>query len=36
MMECVHYRVSGRDGAFLCLSRAAGGEVTAIKNYFGA
>ena len=30
------YRVYGREGAFLCLSRAAGGEVTAIKNFFGA
>lgn len=30
------YRVYGREGEFLCLSRAAGGEVTAIKNFFGA
>ena len=30
------YRVYGREGDFLCLSRAAGGEVIAIKNFFGA
>ncbi len=30
------YRVYGREGEFLCLSRAAGGQVTAIKNFFGA
>ena len=30
------YRVYGREGEFLCLSRACGGEVTAIKNFFGA
>lgn len=30
------YRVYGRDGAFLCLSRAEGGTVAAVKNFFGA
>lgn len=30
------YRVYGREGAFLCLSRSSGGTVTAIKNFFGA
>ena len=30
------YRVYGREGEFLCLSRAAGGELKAIKNFFGA
>lgn len=30
------YRVYGREGDFLCLSRAVGGELTAIKNFFGA
>ena len=29
------YRVYGADGAFLCLSRAEGGCLTAIKNFFG-
>ena len=29
------YRVYGADGAFLCLSRAKGGCLTAIKNFFG-
>lgn len=30
------YRVYGQDGQFLCLSRAEGGTLTAIKNFFGA
>ena len=30
------YRLYGRDGTFLCLSRAAGGQLTSIKNFFGA
>ena len=30
------YRVYGLDGAFLCLSRAEGGVLTSIKNFFGA
>jgi len=30
------YRVYGQDGAFLCLSRAKGGTLTSIKNFFGA
>ena len=30
------YRLYGRDGTFLCLSRAAGGPLTSIKNFFGA
>lgn len=30
------YRVYGRDGEFLCLSTAAGGVLTSIKNFFGA
>ena len=31
------YRVYGREGDFLCLSRAeAGGTLTSIKNFFGA
>ena len=30
------YRLYGRDGKFLCLSRAAGGQLTSIKNFFGA
>ena len=30
------YRVCSRDGQFLCLSRAAGGTLTSIKNFFGA
>ncbi len=30
------YRVYGQDGAFLCLSRAKDGELTSIKNFFGA
>ena len=30
------YRVYGRQGDFLCLSRAAGGTLTSIKNFFGA
>ena len=29
------YRVYGADGAFLCLSQAKGGCLTAIKNFFG-
>jgi tRNA pseudouridine55 synthase len=28
------YRVYGADGAFLCLSRARGGVLTAVKNFF--
>ena len=28
------YRVYGSDGAFLCLSRAGGGTLTAVKNFF--
>ena len=30
------YRVYGREGEFLCLSRARDGELTSIKNFFGA
>ncbi len=30
------YRVYGRNGDFLCLSRAEGGVLTSIKNFFGA
>jgi tRNA pseudouridine55 synthase len=30
------YRVYGRGGEFLCLSRAANGILTSIKNFFGA
>ena len=30
------YRVYGREGEFLCLSRARGGELTSVKNFFGA
>ena len=30
------YRVYGQDGTFLCLSRAEGGILTSIKNFFGA
>ena len=30
------YRVCGLDGTFLCLSRAQGGTLTSIKNFFGA
>ena len=30
------YRVYGRGGEFLCLSRAEGGVLTSIKNFFGA
>ncbi|BAL01235.1 tRNA pseudouridine synthase [Oscillibacter valericigenes Sjm18-20] len=30
------YRVYGRGGEFLCLSRAANGVLTSIKNFFGA
>lgn len=30
------YRIHGADGTFLCLSRAAGGTLTAIRNFFGA
>ena len=29
------YRVYGQNGDFLCLSRAQGGVLTAIKNFFG-
>ena len=28
------YRVYGPDGTFLCLSRAGGGTLTAVKNFF--
>ena len=30
------YRIYGADGAFLCLSRAEGGTLTSVKNFFGA
>ena len=30
------YRIYGRDGAFLCLSRLQGGTMTSLKNFFGA
>ena len=30
------YRIYGGDGAFLCLSRAEGGTLTSLKNFFGA
>ena len=30
------YRVYGQSGDFLCLSQARGGELTSIKNFFGA
>lgn len=30
------YRVYGQEGQFLCLSRASGGTLTSIKNFFGA
>ena len=30
------YRVYGQNGDFLCLSRARGGVLTAVKNFFGA
>jgi len=30
------YRVYGQNGEFLCLSRACGGTLTAMKNFFGA
>lgn len=30
------YRVYGRDGTFLCLSRAQNGTLTSLKNFFGA
>lgn len=30
------YRVYGRNGEFLCLSRVSGGQLTSIKNFFGA
>ena len=30
------YRVYGRDGTFLCLSRAKNGTLTSLKNFFGA
>ena len=29
------YRVYGADGTFLCLSECRGGELTAVKNFFG-
>ena len=29
------YRVYGREGDFLCLSRAEGGRLTSVKNFFG-
>ena len=31
-----YYRVYGRDGSFLCLSRACDGVLTSVKNFFGA
>ena len=30
------YRVYGMDGMFLCLSRLEGGQMTSVKNFFGA
>ena len=30
------YRVHGKNGEFLCLSRAENGTLTSIKNFFGA
>ena len=30
------YRVYGQNGDFLCLSRAEGGTLTSVKNFFGA
>ena len=30
------YRIYSRDGQFLCLSQAAGGQLTSLKNFFGA
>ena len=30
------YRVYSQEGQFLCLSRASGGTLTSIKNFFGA
>ena len=30
------YRLYGQEGEFLCLSQAAGGTLTSIKNFFGA
>ena len=30
------YRVYGRNGDFLCLSQARGGELKSVKNFFGA
>ena len=30
------YRVHGKNGEFLCLSRAESGTLTSIKNFFGA
>ena len=30
------YRIYGREGQFLCLSRAERGTLTSIKNFFGA
>ena len=30
------YRIYGREGAFLCLSRLQGGTMTSLKNFFGA
>ena len=30
------YRVHGKSGEFLCLSRAENGTLTSIKNFFGA
>ena len=30
------YRIYGQEGDFLCLSQARGGELTSVKNFFGA
>ena len=30
------YRIYGREGAFLCLSRLQGDTMTSLKNFFGA
>ena len=35
-MEEGLYRVYGMDGMFLCLSRLEGGQMTSVKNFFGA
>ena len=34
--EGAYFRVFGRDGEFLCLSRVSGGYMTSVKNFFGA